>query len=260
MSIKSALHILSSASKDDLQEVQEQVLTTINIIRKKLRQLLVEDPVTALLDSLLRKLQCITKFAKQSVDAVVGKPSSKVEDCRILHFQAAGRKGGQTKYLWALLACRSLAIEYDEWERHRYGTSRVNALVSDLAQAGNKQGHIQEFVKGRFQDEKFSTTVISYGIKVLVTEGRYEHSGISCLLAFVYTQHFLLPYSDMKKFLDGLSMPKHAEVAEFARSQSKFVEACQDRYDSKKVKHENIGCYRLFWTRYISMADRYRCI
>ncbi|KAJ5988257.1 hypothetical protein N7481_003467 [Penicillium waksmanii] len=87
------------------------------------------------------------------------------------------------------LSQRSLAVEYDEWEKNNFQTSRVIELAQHPASSKSRQSHINQFVeanKHRFKDRNTALHGIKHGIRLLVFEKIYGCAGTSSVFFFIY--------------------------------------------------------------------------
>ncbi|KAJ5901455.1 hypothetical protein N7495_001983 [Penicillium taxi] len=97
-----------------------------------------------------------------------------------IRFRAKLRRG---------LSQRSLAVEYDKWEKKTFSTSRITELSEDPASSNDHQGYIKKFIEAHaplFKDKNTTLHGIKQGIRLLVFEKMYGAAGSSSIFIFTY--------------------------------------------------------------------------
>lgn len=83
-----------------------------------------------------KRLKSTAKFLSQTKAVAVGEPVWDNEDPRILDVLASdGDQSDRARFL-RVLSQRDLAIEYDQWERSNYGSSRIETLFRNPSLSG----------------------------------------------------------------------------------------------------------------------------
>ncbi|KAI9725783.1 MAG: hypothetical protein M1834_009741 [Cirrosporium novae-zelandiae] len=226
-----ALHILSNASERTLQDIPN-VRSTLAIVQKKIGIPQKVDVVDRLFATFEKNLSYIEEYLKKDVTDAVGTLVWLDEDPRIVEFCIEAKKASKsgTNKFRAHLGCRSLALEYEDWELEKYKTSRINRLVKKLSRANDRHGHVKEFLQwGHFKHPVIAKDALNYGIKIIVVERLYKCRGISLLLAFSYTSYKSLRYDQVEKFL--ASLPNFANIDKLAKESSQFIKDCQLYYN-----------------------------
>lgn len=131
------------------------------------------------------------------------------------------------------LSQRSLAAEYDEWEKATFNTSRILELSQNPAISDHRKGHIDHYLQvniHRFKDQKSTRHGIKHGIRLLVFETIYGHVGISAILILVYSAFRSVKYKEhfwMKRSLEDTAWES------LAKDKSSWLTQCQGQYDGK---------------------------
>lgn len=129
------------------------------------------------------------------------------------------------------LSQRSLATEFNQWEKANFQSSRVLELSQNPATSDDRSGHIDGFLQAnalRFQDKSTTRNGIKHGIRLLVFESIYGHVGVSAILMLVYTAFRSVKYREysiMKEYLE--------KWKSLARGKSSWLTQCQENYDGK---------------------------
>jgi len=131
------------------------------------------------------------------------------------------------------LSQRSLAAEYNEWEKATFNTSRIFELSQDPEKSDDRKGHIDDFLQDnthRFKDQNSTRHGIKHGIRLLVFETIYGHVGVSAILILVYSAFRSVQYKEhffMKRSLEG------TDWESLAKDKSSWLVQCQKQYDGK---------------------------
>ncbi|KAJ6095240.1 hypothetical protein N7486_005986 [Penicillium sp. IBT 16267x] len=133
------------------------------------------------------------------------------------------------------LSQRSMASEYDTWEREKFATSRVDSVSRNVANIKDS-GHITEFVefKGYEEDDiNTATHGIKHDIRLLVFERMYGVPGTSAIFMFISTCFRSVKY-------ESYSTLKHRLLGEefwkdFVEKASDRLIQCQEQYDVRWV-------------------------
>ncbi|KAI9039867.1 uncharacterized protein KD926_008968 [Aspergillus affinis] len=158
------------------------------------------------------------------------------EDPRVVDIQFCSRTCSLDSKFRRGLAQRSLAIEFDNWERAEYQSSRVSELHQDPDMADYKQnGHIHEFLQSnadRFKDRNSTLHGIKHGIRLLVFELIFGHAGVSAILVLFYSHFRGVKY---KNHIELKSLILESPWQSLAIHKSSWLEDCQHRYDTRSV-------------------------
>ncbi|KAJ5925842.1 hypothetical protein N7454_007352 [Penicillium verhagenii] len=120
------------------------------------------------------------------------------EDPRIIDISLTTPTSNPEGKLRRGLSQRSLAKEYDQWEREKFKTSRLDEISEDPKRSckSRRSGHISDFVKAhQFKDENTAMHGIKHGLRLLVFESIYGVAGISAILIFLYGSFRSVNYS-----------------------------------------------------------------
>lgn len=158
------------------------------------------------------------------------------EDPRVIDIRLCNRGCSLDACFRRGLGQRSLAIEFDEWEREVFGTSRVSMRALDPNEIDDNSGLINRFLEEgiiRFQNKESASHGIRDGIRLLVFERMYGYVGISAILILLFTLFRDVKYGSfvaLKRLLE-----KSGAWHDLAKDKSSWLTACQFRYDSKFV-------------------------
>ncbi|KAJ5152430.1 hypothetical protein N7492_009710 [Penicillium capsulatum] len=128
------------------------------------------------------------------------------------------------------LSQRSLAVEFDEWERATHDKSRVRELSEDLKARLKRTGHLETFIQARFKNNEAEAAqvAISHGLKWLVFESIYGHNGVSLVLMLVFSRFRDVKYEDLPQLKKELK-----DWEDFAIGKSSCLEEWQSSYEGK---------------------------
>jgi hypothetical protein len=160
------------------------------------------------------------------------------EDPRVVDIRLCNRGCSLDASFRRGLGQRSLAIEFDEWEREVFGTSRVSMRSLYPKEIDDNSGLISRFLEQRviqFQNKESASHGIRDGIRLLVFERIYGHVGISAILILLFTLFRDVKYGSfvaLKRLLE-----KSGAWHDLAKDKSSWLTACQFRYDGKFVAH-----------------------
>ncbi|KAL8668516.1 MAG: hypothetical protein Q9168_006856 [Polycauliona sp. 1 TL-2023] len=184
-----------------------------------------------------KDLERIEKLLSQvSHKAVTCEPTWMNDDPRVVDLQiAGGRQSSPTTKLRRGLSQRSLASEFDDWEKNTYGTSKVKERASNpLVEPSRKLGHIAEFLdnnKDRFHNIPAARAGIEHGIKLLISETLLVGVGFSAILVFQYSRFRKIKFEE----LDGLkdAIKDSDRIKKLAEQKADWFDHCQRDYNGK---------------------------
>ena len=138
-----------------------------------------QDGTTGILQALKKESVTIKAYlSRMPVDAV-GKPEWNDEDFRVLDlkFSAPGPETTQTRFR-KILSRRSLALQFDRWERERYGSSRIVEVAGNtLKMCWKGKSHIREHLNSQensIKDVEAAYAGIQLGVKLLIIEQKLD--------------------------------------------------------------------------------------
>lgn len=156
------------------------------------------------------------------------------EDPRVIDIRFCTRSHSLDAKFRRGLGQRSLAQEYDEWEKKTFRTSRVLTLYRDITAAEDLNGHINQFLSvnnHRFKDKNTALHGIKHGIRLLVFERIYDNIGISSILIPLYSHFRGIKYKTFKTLKNLLQASFLWDS--LARDKYLWLEKCQHRYDGE---------------------------
>ena len=170
-------------------------------------------------------------------DAVSSRSHLYGADVRILDIKL-GSKPSLTDRFCKGLGERSLALEFDQWERRLYQTSTLGTLLSDLSAKDDKRdGHIQEFIRSANLDEKTNNQLhraIRIGQKILLLSWKLDYSDsipIFLLCCDRYWQSLKL--ADLPAVEQKL---RQSNLLETARSHQDWFQQCVQKYEGGRTQ------------------------
>ncbi|KAL9099828.1 MAG: hypothetical protein Q9163_004722 [Psora crenata] len=200
--------------------------------------------VLTLTQALDRDSAQIQKFlSRPESEAIEDELERIVEDPRVVDLQLDGSRSTPKARFRKGLSQRSLAIEYTQWERHTYGSSKVSVLVEDLSVSQERGlGHIVEYLESnncRFKKQDITRRGIEHGIKFLVFELLVGTRVISAILSFKYSLFRAVKFEDLP-FLKTI-VDDSKWVKELVGQKAGWYDECQSRYDAwcKKLSRTN---------------------
>ncbi|KAI3096024.1 hypothetical protein CBS147333_9660 [Penicillium roqueforti] len=131
------------------------------------------------------------------------------------------------------LSQRSLATEYDGWEKENFHTSRIYDLAQDPSTSDDRKGHMEQFLEvnaHRFQDRNTTLHGLKHGIRLLVFESICGYAGVSSILMLVYSAFRSVKYLDFHPLKEYF---KSSAWCSLASEKSSWLVQCQERYDEK---------------------------
>lgn len=160
------------------------------------------------------------------------------EDPRVVDIRLCNRGCSLDACFRRGLGQRSLAMEFDEWEREVFGTSRVSRRSLDPKAIDDNIGLINRFLAQNsvpFRNKESASHGIRDGIRLLVFERIYGHVGVSAILILLFTLFREVKYGSfaaLKRLLQETGAWHN-----LAKDKSSWLTACQIRYDGKFVTH-----------------------
>lgn len=127
------------------------------------------------------------------------------------------------------LSQRSLAIEFDQWEKATFDMSRVNEISRNLELSAKRTGHLDKFIQAKeFKDKEAENASmgIRHGIKWLVFESIYGYEGVSLVLMLVYSRFRDVKYEEFFQLKESLT-----DWKEFAIGKSSCLGEWQKCYE-----------------------------
>ena len=201
------------------------------------QSLLLPSSVENVLTRLIKNLEKTEEFLSQPFyKAVRDEPLWVTDDPRITDIEVAGgsKKPAHTKFRRGL-SQRSLAMEFDNWERSNSGTSRVcDRAANPSVKPSRKPVNIQSFLeanKHRFKNLAAARDGIEYGIKLLVCEKLLGGTGFSALLIFQFDSFRSVKYPELKDLKKAIE--KQKSIKNLARLKAGWLSDCQNKYNSK---------------------------
>ncbi len=189
---------------------------------------------------LKKELEKIRKLLSQVCHkSIIGEPVWIKDDPRVVDLQIAGNHDtSPTLKLRRGLSQRSLAFEFDDWERTTHGTSRVIERTTEPSGElrNRKLGHIAEFLKinkDRFHNQKAARAGIEHGIKLLVCEALLGETGFSAILSFHYTSLRSVTFKELDCLKDAIQ--DGDPIKELAEQQTQWLDLYQRDYDGKRL-------------------------
>lgn len=186
------------------------------------------------LDTELKKIQEL--LSQVSYKPATCEPIWTIDDPRVVDLQiAGGSQSSPTTKLRRGLSQRSLAAEFDDWERNTYGTSKVEARSSHPSvEPSRKLGHIAKFLdhnRDRFHNISAARAGIEHGIKLLICETLLGGVGLSAILVFQYTRFREIKFEELDGLKDAI---KGADrVRKFAEEKADWFDHCQRDYNGR---------------------------
>ena len=157
-----------------------------------------------------KDLESIEKLLSQvSHEAVTCEPTWMNDDPRVVDLQIAdGRQSSPTIKLRRGLSQRSLTIEFDDWEKNAYETSKVKERASNPSvKPSRKLGHIAKFLddnKNRFHNLSATRIGIEHEIKLLICETLLIEVGFSTILIFQYSRFRKVKFEELDCLKDAM--------------------------------------------------------
>lgn len=199
--------------------------------------ILLPDSIKNILTRLIKTLEKTGEFLSHaSHEAVRNDPSWVTDDPRITDIEVAGRskKSTHTKFRRGL-SQRSLAMEFDDWERSTFGTSRISERVANPSvEPSRKLGNIRSFLDAnlhRFANLSAARDGIEHGMKLLVCERLLGGIGFSALLIFQFDSLRLVKYPELMDLKSAID--KEESVKNLAKLKADWFGDCQNKYNSK---------------------------
>ena len=135
--------------------------------------------VTKLLQSLDKESTAIETYLSKTPVNAVGEPEWKDEDVRVLDlkFSESGSESMQVRFR-KTLSRRSLAVQFDDWERKENGSSTIHESAKNTSNTDWKsKSHVPKYLQQAIgiKDLKTATTGIRFGVKFLIIEQKLSH-------------------------------------------------------------------------------------
>ncbi|CAG8205289.1 unnamed protein product [Penicillium salamii] len=169
------------------------------------------------------------------------------EDPRVVDIRLCNRGCSLDACFRRGLGQRSLAMEFDEWEREVFGTSRVSRRSLDPKAIDDNIGLINRFLAQNsvpFRNKESASHGIRDGIRLLVFERIYGHVGVSAILILLFTLFREVKYGSfaaLKRLLQETGAWHN-----LAKDKSSWLTACQIRYDARHTMWQKfqgtLGC------------------
>ena len=198
---------------------------------------LLPNSIKNIVTRLIKTLKKTEKFLSQaSHEAVRNDPPWVTDDPRITDIEIAGgkKKPANTKFRRGL-SQRSLAMEYDDWERSISGTSRLRDRAANPSiKPGRKSENIQSFLEAntyRFGNLTAAKDGIKYGMKLLVCEQVLGGIGFSALLIFQFDSFRAVKCSELNDLKTAIE--KEKSIKNLAKLKADWLNDCQSKYNSK---------------------------
>lgn len=186
------------------------------------------------LDGGLERIEkCLSKLCHKDV---ASEPVWRNDDPRVVDLQIAGdsKPSANTKFRRGL-SQRSLAIEFDDWERKTHDASILRERATNPSvEPSRKLGHITEFLnanKRRFNNPVAARGGIEHGLKLLVSETLLGGIGYSAILIFHYGKFRAVKYAEFNNLKDAIK--KSDSIKKLAEQKADWFGQCQSIYNGK---------------------------
>ncbi|OQD70102.1 hypothetical protein PENANT_c275G07661 [Penicillium antarcticum] len=159
------------------------------------------------------------------------------EDPRVVDIRLCNRGCSLDACFRRGLGQRSLAIEFDKWEREVFGTSPVSGRSLDPEAIDDNSGLINRFLAQNaisFKNKESASHGIRDGIRLLVFERIYGHVGVSAILILLFTLFRDVKYGSFVALKHLLR--KSGAWHDLAKDKSSWLTACQIRYDAPRER------------------------
>lgn len=188
--------LVEGVSNDVLQQYRLQIDRIWKALRRNGKHSLVE-----LVRDIDRQRSKIEDYARKRVkEAITSTTNWKTTDIRVLDIRLAETKHSPLTKFRKGLAQRSLAKDFDAWERSTCQTSRLDSLYGDpkLSETRN-DSNIPSFMQAEdMPHEDCVERGIQHGLKLLLFERVVQCSGISAILFFVFSRFRDITISDLQ--------------------------------------------------------------
>lgn len=190
--------------------------------------------VVCLIQALEQTAAQIRKYLDRSeTDAVGDKLECYSDDPRVDDLKLVKSNSSALIKFRTVLAQRSLALEYINWEIKNFGTSRVVDLVDNPRRSRARRcGKIERYVKAnrdRFVNSETVRAGIERGIKLLVLENITNTVMTSVIISFCPSKFRSIKFDQLRSL--GTMLDEMKWVGTLADKKTEWFQKCQKRYD-----------------------------
>ncbi|KAL9613098.1 MAG: hypothetical protein Q9167_002355 [Letrouitia subvulpina] len=177
---------------------------------------------------LQRKLEDIQYILQKVRENGFLEPSWVDDDPRVVDIQVASLESTSVQRFRRGLSQRSLALQFDSWEKATYQKSTIDERMKDL---GFKHRVIKRFLNdSRIRDKKVAHMGIRHGIKLLICERLLGGAGYTAILIFKYRDMHFLRYEHLHKFVHAIQSSE--AIVKVADQQAQLLNRCQSDYEA----------------------------
>ncbi|KAI4156825.1 MAG: hypothetical protein L6R39_000991 [Caloplaca ligustica] len=198
---------------------------------------------------LKRKFKVVEQFVSElDPKTVTFKPLLEGTDPRVTDITTAdlvqlGDNAYNLTQLRRMLSLRSMALEYNAWERQEGRTSTLDKRITQTDTCTQNTARVRvlnKFLERRFTPayERSVKKTIQLGVRLLVLESILRDSGgpgCSVILALSYHAWRRWTFKDVTQFADEFR--SQSSMTEFARRSADWLLQWQKKYDSKFSKN-----------------------
>ncbi|EGE08394.1 hypothetical protein TEQG_07501 [Trichophyton equinum CBS 127.97] len=225
--VSTALDTIATASTHTLLEQRGQISKVFRGIKRRLAEA-DDSPCALLLSGLSESRNAITTFL-QKPEAELLERKWVSNDPRVTDIE---RPRGSTQYekFLAFLGERSLALEQEQWEKRKFGSSRVENLVRNLDYTDDRNSHVQEFTQYKGFPKSVYKAILR-GQRLLVNERLNPlYRGSGAIYAFKRRNFDNVPYTSLPA-LHNLLGHAYDDVCSLAESTSRRLDEWQASYE-----------------------------
>ncbi|PGG97176.1 hypothetical protein AJ79_09313 [Helicocarpus griseus UAMH5409] len=233
--IISALEVLSSASAESLGRIFLQNSVIFKNAHGRLMKTIKRKEGSTVMELAETNFERIEVFFQKPEKEVVGNPYWVGVDVRVLDIQRFSRRKTYQDAFRCYLAERSLALEFEAWEKKNYQTSRVDEIVKNPSVAENKTGgHLAEFLTSKRQNDgcEVPPDGLKNGQKYLVIERQNpEHRAIVAILSLHSASRVRnTSFNDLEIIRSMLAADKYKNITRLAKDKSEYLDRAQSLY------------------------------
>ncbi|KAI4209057.1 MAG: hypothetical protein LQ351_007978 [Letrouitia transgressa] len=157
-------------------------------------------------------------------------PSWVDDDPRVVDIQIANSDSTLVQRFRRGLSQRSLALQFDSWEKTTYQKSTIDERMKDLR---FKHRVIKQFLDcSHIKDKDIAHMGIRHGIKLLICERLLGGAGYTAILIFKYRDMHYLRYEHLHEFVHAIQSSK--AIVEVANQQAQLLNQYQSDYEGRR--------------------------
>ena len=235
--LRQALQLIANASEDDFNKLQDEDCILGAYKNLALRAKPGHIDINSVISAIQHSLPLVLDFVRQRPEVVVETVPHTYEDSRITDIRLlTGQDPTPLHQFRALLAYRSLTLEFDRWQRG-HGKSRIWDIAQTVRKAkSKKEGEVATYVEQQGLPD-LAAIAITHGIKIIVLEWLCSSAGISLLLALGSLRTFKrLRYDSIPAMAARLRAREGCEnIVSHLPACSSFLECCQRLYNESPI-------------------------